>query len=823
MGDQVHWSEAFNRTSGATGWSDCDLEHHPLFSVKEIQVALHDQDGHADVRDVLVGLCERHGLPKRQHKVFIGGPFRTSKQKTNYDFLDGGLLKIIGGDWGPWPPRGTYVQGFFALRWVLQELGYAPPRRLKGEARVPSRERLTELVEGRIKEPPVPVGEGNAAASAEDAGRSSLLSGTNVKERLKAGDHLDDVVEELCIGDHVQVHAPCDHNERFLYLGGIVTEEYGDLYVVETAEGTGVFERSEIHLLEDAYSPFIKELEQASWWSDVCKEREKALADRGRATKNKFTLPQEHMPEAEVCLRLAFHLLDLAESDGIAEVNLCEEVVEREDPPRPLDWMLSVARYERFPIAEFLEQLGWKRIEGSPGNLWEGMHEKDGKRLRIDVTPSYSRVIARRGAERMYAICAGGHYRSRRELGERLDVPDNRSGTEILERLLQQAIALEEAVEGDVLVAAVPRPYETDQRTKHGSSWETAMATPLLKVALVGRDGFEAVEVLNTVKPVQKIPSPEEVALDRKRYLERKRKAEEAKAREAKTREAKAREAREPAWSPDGTRIAFVKGYDICLMDADGSNLTRLCKGQEREWFPHEGSKPAWSPDGAKIAFSYRQKQRRGGSPPHIYVMNADGSERVRLCHGNSPAWSPDGTRIAYAEYDKWSNSQIHVIDVDGSNQTNISNKRTSHTEPTWSPDGARIAFTNARGRGQIYVMKADGSRQKKLSKDSNLSYKQPAWSPDGARIAFTGSTEQSYFHSWAYGADSGNIYVANADGSNQSQLTSGSSDYGPSWSPDGTKMAFSRVQLIDGVSSRNIYVMDADGSNVTQITGKEE
>ncbi len=191
-------------------------------------------------------MCERHGFPKRQYRILSGPPGYLYNQKTYYDFLDGGLLEIIGGTPRPGAPRSTYVQGFLALRWVLQELGYAPPRRLEGEARVPSRERLTELMQDRVKEPPVPVGEGNAAVVTEDGGRSSLLSDTDVRERLRTGEYLDDIVEEIRVGGHVRVYAPHDHNERFLYLGGIITEEYGDLYVVETGEGTGTFRREEI-------------------------------------------------------------------------------------------------------------------------------------------------------------------------------------------------------------------------------------------------------------------------------------------------------------------------------------------------------------------------------------------------------------------------------------------------------------------------------------------------------------------------------------------------------------------------------------------------
>jgi hypothetical protein len=124
---------------------------------------------------------------------------------------------------------------------------------------------------------------------------------------------------------------------------------------------------------------------------------------------------------------------------------------------------------------------------------------------------------------------------------------------------------------------------------------------------------------------------------------------------------------------------------------------------------------------------------------------------------------------------------------------------------PSWSPDGSRIAFTSERdGNDEIYVMDADGSNQQRLTNDPAEDW-WSSWSPDGSRIAFVSNRD---------GNDE--IYVIDANGSNQQRLTDNpAEDRSPSWSPDGSRITFTS----DRDENYEIYVMDADGSNQQRLT----
>ena len=276
-----------------------------------------------------------------------------------------------------------------------------------------------------------------------------------------------------------------------------------------------------------------------------------------------------------------------------------------------------------------------------------------------------------------------------------------------------------------------------------------------------------------------------------------------------------ARHSAYPAWSPDGSRIAFTSdrdgSVDIYVMNADGSGVTRLTN--DAAW----SLIPAWSPDGSRIAFTSSR-----GDSLEIRVMRADGSGVTRLTGGSewndaSPAWSPDGSRIAFqsdrgtydSDPDTYDNFQIHVMNADGSGVTRLT--RDSDWDdgfPAWSPDGSRIAFASDRADGfnyQVYVMNADGSGVTRLTGGPGWEATAPAWSPDGSRIAFSSDRD-----------DDLDIYAMNADGTGVTRLTSDpADDFYTSWSPDGSRIAFSSAR--DG--NFEIYAMNADGTGLTRLT----
>ena len=170
-----------------------------------------------------------------------------------------------------------------------------------------------------------------------------------------------------------------------------------------------------------------------------------------------------------------------------------------------------------------------------------------------------------------------------------------------------------------------------------------------------------------------------------------------------------------PAWSPDGTKIAFQSNRDheageVYVMDADGGNVTRLTENLSLD------GEPAWSPDGTKIAFT----SDRDGGASDIYVMDADGDNATRLTNDAGadaePSWSIDGDRIAF-QSDRDGNSEIYAMDADGTDETNLSNDPRDDRNPDWASQYDRILFTRTGDEfSEVWVMDPDGSDQTGLT-----------------------------------------------------------------------------------------------------------
>ena len=177
------------------------------------------------------------------------------------------------------------------------------------------------------------------------------------------------------------------------------------------------------------------------------------------------------------------------------------------------------------------------------------------------------------------------------------------------------------------------------------------------------------------------------------------------------------------------------------------------------------------------------------------------------------PAWSPDSRRIAFVS-SRDGDSEIYVVNVDGSGTTRLTGVPGEDENPAWSPDGARIAFWSDRDDdADIYVMNSDVDQPRWRSRRTTTMTSYSPWSPDGARIAFTSDRDRQ---------GDEEIFAMNADGSGVVQLTATSGDtddWWPTWSPDGARIAF----VSDRTDDAEIFVMNADGKAPRNVTNEEE
>jgi Tol biopolymer transport system component len=274
---------------------------------------------------------------------------------------------------------------------------------------------------------------------------------------------------------------------------------------------------------------------------------------------------------------------------------------------------------------------------------------------------------------------------------------------------------------------------------------------------------------------------------------------------------------------PAPSSIAFASArsgvYNIYTMLDDGSDVQQLTSDAD----PDFSLLPAWSPDGSKIAFS--STRDRSSTGLDIWVMDADGSNQERLTEApgqnGRAAWSPDGSKIAYASIVDVTSGEstvqvgeIWVMNADGSSPTAITSDGAFANSPSWSPDGSKIVFqSNRDGTDQIYVMNADGSGITRLT-NGEWGDQAPAWSPDGSKIAFQ-STRDAPDPNNAATSDI-EVYVMNADGSSPTRLTTNSVfDGNVSWSASGNKLVFDTRR--DG--NEEVYTMNRDGSDPVNVT----
>lgn len=256
-------------------------------------------------------------------------------------------------------------------------------------------------------------------------------------------------------------------------------------------------------------------------------------------------------------------------------------------------------------------------------------------------------------------------------------------------------------------------------------------------------------------------------------------------------------QAGDPAWSPDGRKIAFTaldnshRSFFIAVVDADGSGRRSL---DPPTLSSTSDIQPAWSPDGKKIAFARFVREGFFGEY-EIFVMTAEGQDATRLTHKDpdaeilgsvEPAWSPDGSRIAFTRTVGSATAitveEVFVMNADGTGAVRLTHSDTPGISlpfaggPTWSADGNRIAFHTFRpGGADIYTMKPDGSDMTPAVTTVGPDL-YPAWSPDGTKLTYAENRPELGGYE---------ILATGVDGSNPTRLTfTDESTFHPDWQP---------------------------------------
>lgn len=278
------------------------------------------------------------------------------------------------------------------------------------------------------------------------------------------------------------------------------------------------------------------------------------------------------------------------------------------------------------------------------------------------------------------------------------------------------------------------------------------------------------------------------------------------------------------------SKIAFVSGrngsFDIYSMNPDGSAQTRLTSDPSTE------RNPQFSPDGRKLVYVGDPQGLDGSND--LFVLDAKGGKAKRITKTPDdeldPEWNPDGKQIAYTLYihnaGDGSNTmpeQIYITDAKGKETRQLTFAALGAWQATWSPDGSRLAFVSAYdaqdGSGRylaIFTVKADGTDVKFVTGGQNFGklgpigvISQPTYSPDGSRIAFAAGNSSR-------GGVFTQIYEVNVNGSGLRAVTNLQSVRldSPSYSPDGTRLAFSSDS--DG---GEIFTIKRDGSGLLRLT----
>jgi len=255
-------------------------------------------------------------------------------------------------------------------------------------------------------------------------------------------------------------------------------------------------------------------------------------------------------------------------------------------------------------------------------------------------------------------------------------------------------------------------------------------------------------------------------------------------------------------WSPDGKTLLSTG----CCIGQGGLDLIDVPAGPAVRIFESDIATAAWSPDGQQIAFS-----RFDNGPEGLYVINRDGSGLEQLSEKGTRAirWSPTGDRIAFK-----SSEHLYLLEVVSGEIGEVADLAHGFA---WSPDGRSLAFSNDRG---LYLYEPDSGESTELAvgySDGPLH-----WSPDGSRMAVRlgpriAMTHGGYAHDPSVGPQL--VHVVDVQGSPEPKPLPPARS--PSWSPDGTSIAYLSEGCITG--KWDIFTVQPDGSSATPLTSTPE
>jgi TolB protein len=247
------------------------------------------------------------------------------------------------------------------------------------------------------------------------------------------------------------------------------------------------------------------------------------------------------------------------------------------------------------------------------------------------------------------------------------------------------------------------------------------------------------------------------------------------------------------------TRILFVRGGTLWLVDSDGANPHRV-PGVD------SGLDPAWHPSGTRIAYF---EMLDDGTHVIVHDLESGRRRRVSTPGGTnaSPTFSPDGRTIVWAAGED--EVDLVSLPLEGNGRPfRITVGRTTNSQPSFAPDGRRIAFTSSRlGRPEIYITDADGANAELLTTSGfgdQLYRSDPSWSPDGRFVAFSTQIE-GRFQIATIGLRNRAVKQHTVDGINED----------PHWAPDARHLVFTSNRS----GSRQLWVLDTESGRMRQLT----